>query len=88
MRKYPPRGGGGVGGVLPKSWGGGVPHGSQSPDPISDQNIGFFISLFRPDPENLYPISDLVLTLLPGLASVCTVHHLKRSECPWSKCQN
>ena len=35
--------GGGVGegggGILPKSLGGGVPHGSQNPDPISDQNI-------------------------------------------------
>ena len=25
--------------LLPKSLGGGVPHGSQNPDPISDQNI-------------------------------------------------
>ena len=39
---------------------------SQNPDPISDQNRLLFIPLFRPDPENLYPISDLVLTLLPG----------------------
>ena len=46
-------------GVLPTILGGGVPHGSQKPDPISDQNILFFIPLFRPDPENLYPISDL-----------------------------
>ena len=31
----------GVGGwgVLPKILGGGVPHGSQNPDPISDQNM-------------------------------------------------
>ena len=66
-----------------KLLGGGVLHRPQNPDPISDQNILFFIPLFRPDPENLYPISDLVLTLLPGfpgLASVCTMHHLKRSE--------
>ena len=42
-------------GVVPKRLGGGVPHGSQNPDPISDQNIWFFIPLFRPDPENLYP---------------------------------
>ena len=38
-------------GILPKSLGGGVPHCSPNPDPISDQNILFF----RPDPENLYP---------------------------------
>ena len=41
--------------LLPKLLDGGVPHGSQNPDPISDQNIWFF----RPDPENLYPFSDL-----------------------------
>ena len=29
----PPRG------VLPNILGGGVPHGSQNPDPISDQNV-------------------------------------------------
>ena len=44
-----PGGGGGGGGVLPKILGGRVPHGSQNPDPISDQNIRFF----RPEPENL-----------------------------------
>ena len=43
------------GGVLPNILGGGVPHGSQNPDPISDQNVWFFMPLFRPDPENLYP---------------------------------
>ena len=48
-----------VEGILPKSLGRGVPHGSQNPDPISDQNLLFFIPLFRPDPKNLYPISDL-----------------------------
>ena len=37
----------------PVGGGGGVPHGSQNPDPISDQHIWFFIPLFRPDPENL-----------------------------------
>ena len=42
-------------GGTPTILGGGVPHGSQNPDPISDQNICFFIPLFRPDPENLYP---------------------------------
>ena len=47
-------------GVLPETLGRGVPHDSQNPDPISDQNIYFFIPLFKPDPENLYPISDLV----------------------------
>ena len=52
-------GGVGVGVVLPNILGGGVPYGSQNPDPISDQNVWFFISLFRPDPENLYPFSDL-----------------------------
>ena len=29
----------GEGGLLPKMLGGSVPHGSQNPDPISDQNI-------------------------------------------------
>ena len=47
------------GGVLPNILGGGVPHGSQDPDPISDQNVWFFMPLFRPDLENLYPFSDL-----------------------------
>ena len=37
----------------PVGGGGGVPHGSQNPDPISDQHIWFFIPLFRPDPDNL-----------------------------------
>ena len=45
--------------VLPNILGGGVPHGSWNPDPISDQNVWFFIPLFRPDPEKLCPISDL-----------------------------
>ena len=39
----------------PGGGGGEVPHGSQNPDPILDQHIWFFIPLFRPDPENLYP---------------------------------
>ena len=30
---------GGGGGVLPNILGGGVAHGSQNPDPISDQNV-------------------------------------------------
>ena len=34
-----PRVGWGGGVVLPTILGGGVPHGSQNPDPISDQNI-------------------------------------------------
>ena len=42
------RGTGGRGRVLPKILGGGVPHGSQNPDPISDQNISFSIPFFRP----------------------------------------
>ena len=29
----------GGGGVFPKVLGGGVPHGCQNPDPISDQNV-------------------------------------------------
>ena len=37
--------------ILPGILGGGVPHGSQDPDPISDQNIPFSIPFFRPDPE-------------------------------------
>ena len=66
--------------LLPHILGGGVPHGSQNPDPIS------------------YPFSDLTPKIytpfqtwtqksIPHfrqLASVCTMHHLKRSECPWS----
>ena len=35
--------------VLPNErLGGGVPHGSQNPDPISDQNILFSRPFFRP----------------------------------------
>ena len=45
--------------ILPNILGGGVPHGSQNPDPISDQNVWFCIPLFRPDPEYLYHFSDL-----------------------------
>ena len=41
--------------VCSKRLAGGVPHGSQNPEPISDQNILFFMPLFRPDPENLTP---------------------------------
>ena len=38
---------GGVG-VLPKVLGGGVPHSSQNPDPISDQNIFIYLeALFQ-----------------------------------------
>ena len=33
-------------------WGGGAARFSK-PDPISDQNILFFIPLFRPDPESV-----------------------------------
>ena len=35
------------GGVLPKILSGGVLHGSQNPDPISDQNIWFSIPFSR-----------------------------------------
>ena len=39
----------------PHNFGGGVPHGSQNPDPISDQNILFFIPLSK---SVLIPIPD------------------------------
>ena len=51
MTGMPPVGGGreGGGGVaLPKILVRGVPHGSQNPDPISDQTILFSIPIFRP----------------------------------------
>ena len=47
------------GGVLLNILGGGVPHSSQNPDPISDQNVWFFRPFFRPAPENLHPFSNL-----------------------------
>ena len=37
------------GGVLLGTLGGGVPPGSPSPDPISDQKMSFFTPIFRPD---------------------------------------
>ena len=51
-----PEGGGGGGGegVLITFLGGGVPTGHENPYHISDQNIPYF----RPDPQNVYPISD------------------------------
>ena len=36
------------GGVLLEILGGGVPHSSPNRDLISDQNISFFTSIFRP----------------------------------------
>ena len=47
-----------------------------------------FHTPFQTWPENLNPISDLVLTLLypvtRGPGTGFRLHHLKRSECPWS----
>ena len=53
--------GGGGGGVLIIFLGGGVPPGPENPYPISDQNIRFSIPYFRPDSQNVYPISDPVM---------------------------
>ena len=52
--------GGGGGGVLIIFLGGGVPPGPENPYPISDRNIRFSIPYFRPDSQNVYPISDPV----------------------------
>ena len=52
---------GGGGGVLIIFLGGGVPPGPENPYPISDQNIRFSIPYFRPDYQNVYPISDPVM---------------------------
>ena len=41
--------------------GGAVPPGPENPYPISDQNIRFSIPYFRPDSQNVYPISDPVM---------------------------
>ena len=41
--------------------GGGVPPSPENPYPISDQNIRFSIPYFRPDSQNVYPISDPVM---------------------------
>ena len=53
--------GGGRGGELMIFLGGGVPPGPENPYPISDQNIRFSIPYFRPDSQNVYPISDPVM---------------------------
>ena len=39
--------------------GGGVPPGPENPNPISNQNKRFYD--FRPDSQNVYPISDPVM---------------------------
>ena len=52
---------GGGGGVLIIFLGGGVPPSPENPYPISDQNIRFSIPYFRPDSQNVYPISDPVM---------------------------
>ena len=52
-----PRGGA----VLIIFLGGGVPPGPENPYPISDQKIQFSIPYFRPDSQNVYPISDPVM---------------------------
>ena len=51
----------GGGGVLIIFLGGAVPSGPENPYPISDQNIRFSIPYFRPDSQNVYPISDPVM---------------------------
>ena len=52
--------GGGGGRVLNIFLGGGVPPSPENPYPISDQNILFSIPYFRPNSQNVYPISDPV----------------------------
>ena len=37
-----------------------MPPGPENPYPISDQNIRFSLPYFRPDSQNVYPISDPV----------------------------
>ena len=83
-------------GVLPEYFlGGGVPHGSQNPDPISHQNIWFFRPLFRPDPENLYPFSDLNPKIYTPFQTSVSRDWLPFAQCTtWSglnvpgRCQN
>ena len=41
--------------------GGGVLPGPENPYPISDQNIRFSIPYFRPDSQNVYPVSEPVI---------------------------
>ena len=41
--------------------GGSVLPGPENPYPISDQNIRFTVPYFRPDSQNVYPISDPVM---------------------------
>ena len=53
-------GGGGGGGLLMMFLGGGVLPGPENPC-LSDQNIRFSIPYFRPESQNLYPVSDPVI---------------------------
>ena len=62
------------GGVLVIFSGGGVPPGPENPYPISDQNIAFSIPHFRPDSQNVYPIS----ATLNGFTAYGTSWRLKR----------
>ena len=54
--------------------GGGVPPGPENPYPISDQNIRFSIPYFRPDSQNVYPISDKMCTLFQTTLNGFTVY--------------
>ena len=38
-----------------------MPPGPENPSPISDQNLRFSVPYFRPDFQNVYPISDPVM---------------------------
>ena len=49
------------GGLLMMFLGGGVLPGPENPYPISDKNIRFSIPYFRPDSQNVYPVSDPVI---------------------------
>ena len=48
-------------GVLIVFLGVGVLRSPENPYPISNQNIWFSIHYFRPDSQNVYPISDAVM---------------------------
>ena len=51
-----PGGGGGNHNILSE----GVPPSPEKPYPLSDQNVLFSISYFRPDSPDIYPIPDAV----------------------------
>ena len=78
-------GGGGGDGVLIIFLGGGVPPGPENPYPISDQKIRFSIPYFRPDNQNVYPISDPVMcansATLNGFTVYGTSWRPKRCSC-------